>query len=48
MVLPLGWALETSNIPCTVSELPDGRLRLNYINPRPDEIAVRITARRTG
>lgn len=46
VVLPAGWALETSNIPCTVSQLPDGRTRLDYINNRPDEIAVRITARR--
>lgn len=46
VVLPSGWALETSNIPCTVSELADGRVRLDYINARPDEIAVRLTARR--
>lgn len=46
IVLPAGWMLETSNIPCTVSELPDGRIRLDYINARPDEIAVRVTARR--
>jgi len=26
--------------------LPDGRVRLDFINPRPDEIAVLITARR--
>ena len=30
----------------TVSELPDGRTRLDFVNPRPDEIAVLITARR--
>lgn len=46
VVLPAGWALTNSSIPATVSELPDGRIRLDFINPRPDEIAVLITARR--
>ena len=34
------------SIPATVSTLPDGRVRLDFINPRPDEINVLITARR--
>lgn len=46
VVLPNGWALSNSSIPATVTELPDGRIRLDFINPRPDEIAVLITARR--
>jgi hypothetical protein len=46
VVLPPGWALTNSSIPATVSELGDGRIRLDFINPRPDEIAVLITARR--
>jgi len=46
VVLPAGWALTNSSIPATVSELPDGRIRLDFINPRPDEIAVLITAHR--
>lgn len=46
VVLPAGWMLTNSSIPATVSELPDGRIRLDFINPRPDEIAVLITARR--
>lgn len=46
VVLPAGWSLTNSAIPATVSELPDGRIRLDFINPRPDEIAVLITARR--
>ncbi|HEU4994732.1 MAG TPA: hypothetical protein VFT29_07930 [Gemmatimonadaceae bacterium] len=46
VVLPAGWALSNSSIPATVTELPDGRIRLDFINPRPDEIAVLITARR--
>lgn len=46
VVLPAGWMLSNSSIPATVSSLPDGRVRLDFINPRPDEIAVLITARR--
>ena len=46
VVLPAGWALTNSSIPATVSEMPDGRMRLDFINPRPDEIAVLITAKR--
>jgi hypothetical protein len=46
VVLPVGWSLTNSSIPATVSELPDGRTRVDFINPRPDEIAVLITARR--
>lgn len=46
VVLPAGWMLTNSAIPATVTTLPDGRVRLDFINPRPDEIAVLITARR--
>lgn len=46
VVLPSGWILTNSSIPASISELPDGRLRLDFINPRPDEIGVLITARR--
>lgn len=46
VVLPSGWVLTNSAIPATVSALPDGRVRLDFINPRPDEIQVLITARR--
>lgn len=46
VVLPFGWILTNSSIPATVSTLADGRVRLDFINPRPDEIAVLITARR--
>jgi hypothetical protein len=44
MVLPAGWRLVNSAIPATVRELPDGRVRLDFINPRPDEIEVLLTA----
>ncbi|MFI5230747.1 MAG: hypothetical protein ACHQWU_16870, partial [Gemmatimonadales bacterium] len=46
VVLPAGWLLTNSSIPATVTTIPDGRVRLDFINPRPDEIAVLITARR--
>ena len=46
VVLPQGWLLTNSSIPATVTTLPDGRVRLDFINPRPDEIQVLITARR--
>lgn len=46
VVLPAGWLLTASSIPALVSEMPDGRIRLDFVNPRPDEIAVLIHARR--
>jgi hypothetical protein len=46
VVLPSGWVLTNSSIPATVSTTSDGRTRLDFVNPRPDEIAVLITARR--
>jgi hypothetical protein len=46
VVLPAGWVLTNSSIPATVTTMPDGRVRLDFVNPRPDEIAVLITARR--
>jgi hypothetical protein len=46
VVLPSGWMLTNSSIPATVTTMPDGRVRLDFINPRPDEIQVLITARR--
>jgi len=48
VVLPSGWYLTISTIPATVSRTSDGRIRLDFVNPRPDEIAVLIKARRRG
>jgi hypothetical protein len=48
VVLPAGWRLTASSIPATVTETYDGRIRLDFVNPRPDEIAVLIKARRRG
>jgi hypothetical protein len=46
VILPDGWMLTNSAIPAAVSTMADGRVRLDFINPRPDDIAVLITARR--
>ena len=46
VILPAGWMLTNSSIPATVTTTPDGRVRLDFINGRPDDIAVLITARR--
>lgn len=46
VVLPKGWSLTASSIPALISETADGRIRLDFVNPRPDEIAVLVKARR--
>ena len=46
LVLPAGWRVTTSSIPATVTLTDDGRVRLAYVNPRPDEIDVFVKARR--
>jgi hypothetical protein len=46
IVLPGGYFLTDCSIPATVSETADGRIRLDFVNPRPDEIAVLLKARR--
>lgn len=45
MVLPAGWYLTTSSMPATVSQMPDGRIRLSFVNPRPDSLDVFVKAR---
>ena len=46
VVLPAGWMLTASSIPATVGTTEDGRIRLDFVNPRPDEIAVLIKAKK--
>ena len=46
VVLPEGWYLTASAIPATVTELPDGRIRLDFWNGRPDSVDVLIKAKR--
>jgi hypothetical protein len=48
VVLPAGWYLTHSAVPATVSLTDDGRVRLDFVNPRLDEIQVLIVARRLG
>jgi hypothetical protein len=48
VVLPAGWYLTHSAVPATVSLTDDGRVRLDFVNPRLDEIQVLIVARRRG
>jgi hypothetical protein len=46
VVLPEGWFLTTNAIPGVVDRTEDGRVRIRYENPRPDEIQVFVKARR--
>ena len=46
VVLPGGWYLTASAIPATVTLTEDGRVRLDYDNPRPDEVDVLLKARK--
>src|SRR5215813_1341648 len=46
VVLPEGWYLTASAIPATVTQLPDGRSRLDFWNGRPDSVDVLIKAKR--
>lgn len=46
MVLPDGWYLTNCSIPTTVSLQADGRVRLDFTNPRNDNVEVLVTARR--
>jgi hypothetical protein len=48
VVLPAGWYLTASSIPATVRQLPDGRIRLDFWNGRPDSVDVLIKAKRRG
>lgn len=46
VVLPEGWYLTASSIPAKVTQLDDGRIRLDFWNGRPDEMDVLIKAKR--
>jgi hypothetical protein len=46
VVLPAGWYLTASAIPATVTQLADGRIRLDFWNGRPDAVDVLIKAKR--
>jgi hypothetical protein len=46
IVLPAGWYLTVSSIPATISQTDDGRVRVAFVNPRPDSIDVFVKGRR--
>jgi hypothetical protein len=46
VVLPSGWYCTASAIPATVSQLPDGRVRLDFWNDRPEAADVLVKAKR--
>lgn len=46
VVLPSGWYLTASSIPATVTQLTDGRIRLDFWNGRPDSVDVLLKAKR--
>jgi hypothetical protein len=46
VVLPEGWYLVASSIPATISQMQDGRIRLDFWNGRPDSVDVLIKAKR--
>lgn len=46
VVLPSGWYCTESAAPATVSQLPDGRVRLEYWDDRPEAVDVLLKARR--
>lgn len=45
VVLPSGWYLTASAAPATISQLPDGRVRLDFWDDRPEAVDVLIRAR---
>jgi hypothetical protein len=45
VVLPAGWYLTASAVPATVTQLPDGRIRLDFWNGRPDSVDVLLKAK---
>ncbi len=46
MMLPAGWYVTNSSIPATTHLHTDGRLVLDFVNPRNDNVEVLVTARR--
>jgi len=46
VVLPAGWYVTASAIPATITQLSDGRIRLDFWSARPDSVDVLLKARR--
>src|SRR5439155_13281415 len=45
VVLPSGWYCTFSSIPATMIQLPDGRVRLDYWDDRPEPVDVLLKAK---
>jgi hypothetical protein len=45
-VLPSGWYCTFSSAPATLTQLSDGRVRLDYWDDRPEAVDVLLKARR--
>ncbi len=48
VVLPPGYELIGSRTPGSTSTLPDGRVKVGFLNDRNDQLAVRVVGRRTA
>jgi len=46
VVLPSGWYVTATSLPATVSQTPDGRIRLDFWNGGPAPVEVLVKARR--
>jgi len=46
VILPDGWYLTVNSIPAKIRLTDDGKVQLDYVNPRPDNIDVFIRGRR--
>lgn len=46
VVLPAGWYLTALASPAIIATLPDGRVSVYVVNPRPDDVRVYLRARR--
>src|SRR5438552_8379654 len=47
IVLPRGWYVTALTIPGVVGQTPDGLTRIDFVNGRPDSIAVLLKAKKT-
>ena len=46
VVLPSGWYCTASAEPATVTQMPDGRVRLDFWDPQPEGVDVLVKGRR--
>ena len=48
VVLPRGWYVTWLSIPAVVRQRPDGLIRIDFVNGRPDAVDVLLKARRVA